>query len=125
MRSMSWVSPCPLPFFCFEPASVSIASARCRSTPPLRVGLRLISRKTDELCRQIGILARTNAEHERAFAVPRYIGMPHGAVDVDALARGEPHRIVELQVHFDRAFDHEDELFTLVLQGFTKFCNVF
>src|ERR1700677_1145581 len=105
MRSMSSVSPCRSSLSCLQSASGSIAIARCHSTPPLRVGLRLIGRKTDELCRQIGILARTNAKHERAFAVPRYIGMPHGSVDVDALARGEPHPIVELRGHFGRAFD--------------------
>src|ERR1700722_18981671 len=120
MRSMSSVSRCRSSLCCLQLASGSIVIARCGSAPLLRLRLRLISRKTDQLGREIRILARANAEHQRAFAVPGDIGMPHGAVDVDALPRGEPHRTVELQVHFDGAFDDKNEFFTFMLQGFAK-----
>src|SRR6202020_3146900 len=103
MRSMSSVSPCRSSLSCLQLGSDANRIARPSRSALLQVCLRLISRETDQLARKIWILARTNAEHQRAFAVPRDVGMPHGAVDVNALGGGEPHRIAELQVHLDPA----------------------
>src|SRR6476661_4662531 len=66
----------------------------------------LLLGEVDQFAIQARMLGRTDREYQRAVAVLGHVGVPHRAVDVDALACLEHHRGVELHVDLDGTLEY-------------------